>query len=64
MATRGILNETCRIKPRERETEREGKGHGSRRNSLVEAEGAEVHSSESTVITQDIEQRDADCAKL
>ena len=25
---------------------------------------AEVHSSENTVITQDIEQRDADCAKL
>lgn len=30
----------------------------------MEAGGAEVHSSENTVITQDIEQRDADCAKL
>lgn len=45
-----------------REGEREG--WRNRPNSLVEAGGAEVHSSESTVITQDIEQRDADCAKL
>lgn len=30
----------------------------------MEAGGAEVHSSESAVITQDIEQRDADCVKL
>lgn len=30
----------------------------------MEAGGAEVHSSENTVIIQDIEQRDADCAKL
>lgn len=42
----------------------ERKGRRNRPNSLMEAGGAEVHSSESTVITQDIEQRDADCAKL
>lgn len=57
------------MKPRkrresERGTQEERKGHRNHPNSLMEAGGAEVHSSESAVITQDIEQRDADCVKL
>lgn len=60
--------ETNRRGKRQRETEREKEKVG-RDIEIVpilswKQGGAEVHSSENTVITQDIEQRDADCAKL
>jgi len=61
------LTERERKREREREREREKeerKEYRNSPNSLMKARGAEVHSSENTVITQDIEQRDADCAKL